>query len=251
MNFKKKASKSIALALALVVVNITSSFSNAAVLETESKDSIYSVKSEEKNINDLIEMQEKIGIKFDINNDLTKEEIVNRFDEINDKYEIGEAFSNEDAEFVLLYSNQGGIKAEEYTEIPQLRNGDYGVPQRFSKKVTKYGLETELSGSVNFDIVGSIKNQYRYSGDYYTKCTNSHLAKMTSKITCVAYGVVGEGGIGKVYDGSKAGATRTTPGTVYTDTHQDISVFGHTISYLNVKATFTTKNGSILTVSAF
>ena len=240
-----KLKKICILALSLVVLSITSSFSSASVLESKF------VKSEKKDINDLIKMQENIGIKFDINKDLTKEEIVNRFDVINNKYGIGEVFSDEDAEFVLLYSNQGGIKSKESTTTFKLRNGAYGVPQRFSKKVTKYGLDVQLSGSVKFDVIGFIKNKYRYSGDYYTKCTNSHLAKMTSKITCVAYGLLGEGGIGKVYDGSKDGATRTTPGTVYTDTHRDISVFGHTISYVNVKATFTTKNGSILTVSAF
>lgn len=110
---------------------------------------------------------------------------------------------------------------------------------------------TQISGSVNFDVIGSLKTRYRYSGNYYTKCSNSHLAQMSSKITCIAYGLVGQGGVGKVYDGSISGATRNSPGTVYTDTHKDITVTGHTVSYVNVKATFKTKEGSILTVSAF
>ncbi|MCZ8510820.1 hypothetical protein O9909_19045 [Clostridioides difficile] len=253
--FNKRIKKEIALALTLFMIGFTGMSQVYAeelkenISESKEEVSIQDINSDDK-LSSLIENQKEIGIKYQVNKGLTKDEVVERFDKINETYEVGEAFSTEDAEFVLLYSNQGGIKANEIFSNINSRY-DYGKPQSFSKQASKFGLDVKISGSVNFDLLGTIKNRYRYSGDYYSKCNNSHLGSINTKITCVAYGVIGQGGVGKVYDGSISGGSRKTPGTLYTDTHKDINVIGHTISYVNVKTDFVTKNGSLLTVTAF
>jgi len=184
------------------------------------------------------------SIKFDINKDLTSDDISNRFQEINTSYQTGEAFSEEDTEFIKIYAD----KATSANNTEQ--NFDYGISttsikfspdgnisESFSKSKTKYNTTVKFSGKLYSDV-NIINHSYR--GDMTAKITSgaSKVSKLKLVVTNVAYGVLGNEGtyIGIVNDSStSASSSKTTFSMDKTKKYSAIGVvYTHTDAYVEV-----------------
>ncbi|WP_099224689.1 hypothetical protein [Listeria costaricensis] len=95
-------------------------------------------------------------IMYDCNKNLSEEEIENRFLKINQKYNVEEPFSDEDAEFVVHYaSDDGAVANEEVTtangrpllKSVKLYKGTFS--ENFNKFKTSMGVKVTLTGSIS------------------------------------------------------------------------------------------------------
>lgn len=121
----------------------------------------------------------------------TKEQIDSKFLEIDSKYAIGEEMSAEDQEFVKKYADKPLLKIK----------GDQ--PQYGSASFTKYrtvaGIQARTWGTVS-------SNHGVWSNDYGANMTTQTFSgnanKIKNTVSHTAYGVVGSGGVGKVFSDS-------------------------------------------------
>lgn len=159
---------------------------------------------------------------------LTEAQIQQRLDEINSSYEIGEAFSQEDEDFVLQYATSPRSRAS----------------QSFS--VTKTYSNTTVSVSGSIYHTGTIS--YSYGGDIAVKKTKGKTPqKYKVTVSCVAYGVVGSDGVGKIYDGSVS-ASKSNADTFNANLSEDYA--GVMVAYdLSAKVRVTTSTGDVFTIS--
>ncbi|TCS95778.1 hypothetical protein [Hazenella coriacea] len=120
--------------------------------------------------------------------ELTPQQIEEQFKEIDAKYKIGEEFSMEDAEFVKKYAKKPGYSPE---GVGNVTRSVFGVGKGG-------GIRAESKGTARNNI-GVINNSF---GATFTTATTSGGAKVISirnEVSITAYGAVGSGGIGKVY----------------------------------------------------
>lgn len=159
---------------------------------------------------------------------LTEAQIQQRLDEINSSYEIGEAFSQEDEDFVLRYATNPHSRAT----------------QSFSVTKTKYNTTVSVSGSIYH--TGTIA--YSYGGDIAVNKTKGQTPKKYKvTVSCVAYGIVGSEGVGKIYDGSVS-ASKSNADTFNANLNEDYG--GVMVAYdLSAKVVVTTSSGDVFTIS--
>ncbi|WP_207652595.1 hypothetical protein [Anaerovirgula multivorans] len=154
---------------------------------------------------------EEINSKYEIDepfseedaDELTKEEIALKFEEINSKYEIDEPFSEEDVEFVKKYAK----KIEQDKE-----DNDIGIMGYVGDSFNVSG--TSSDGLVSANISGNGWSDmgyinHSYGAEYETKATrNGHMVtKIEAQVDHTAFGLVGsDGNIGKVYSNSLKGS---------------------------------------------
>lgn len=138
---------------------------------------------------------------FSVNaEELSKEEIGEKFLEIDDKYDIGEEFDDDDAEFVAKYADENStsddsVKLQDHYNIA----GEGKAPTGSE--------EAKVLGSYTYD---SSHTKGSYDISMTTKMSSGHADKIINKYTHTAYGVIGSGGIGKVY--SKDDSRSSTDG---------------------------------------
>jgi hypothetical protein len=128
------------------------------------------------------------NVIIDKNNNLTSQEITQRFQIINEKYKIGEVFSAEDAAFVKKYAERPsslGVQSRK------------SVSLRFSKSNKKISFTVE--GTLWTDI-GMINHSY--GANFTTTVTKGTPTSIKNSVTHTAYGIIGSRGIGKVYSGT-------------------------------------------------
>ena len=171
---------------------------------------------------------------FPENDNLTSEQITERFREINASYEIGEAFSDSDADFVERYATPSN------EPVIQTRGSS-----SFSKSGSKSGTTVKISGSIYHE--GTFN--YKYGANVTVKTTGgSTPQKMKFTVHCTAYGLVGSGGIAIVYNDGVSHTVKNTrsftasPSRTYTA----VTSFHVVECWLDV----TTANGSFFTISA-
>lgn len=129
--------------------------------------------------------------------DLTDEEVTEKFIEIDKKYDMEERFSDKDQAFVEMYAE------------PVEDDSDNITPFK-SQNVSNYenvdGVQVEVAGTISDDIQ-NIANQSFSASNLKTRTTSgaSKVNSVTTKVHHQAYGLVGSGGVGKVYTGSITG----------------------------------------------
>ncbi|WP_440603373.1 hypothetical protein [Bacillus sp. GB_SG_008] len=123
---------------------------------------------------------------------LSHEEVVSNFERIHNEYKMGEAFSLKDQAFVEMYAKQ---------PLPS------GISLFASKSIygtkTANGVTVTVSGTIKDDIQNLINQSFGASN--LKTSTTAGASKVSSVKTVVyhdAYGLVGSGGVGKVYSGS-------------------------------------------------
>lgn len=162
---------------------------------------------------------------MDKNQNLTDRQIAQRFEEINSKYQVGEEFSEDDAEFVRTYATPAG-------------SGDAAVmatqSQSFSKTGSRYGVSASFSGSV-FSNIGLLTSSF--GGNVRCTILSGQALQWLSTelhITQTTYGLVGSSGIGIIYSGHiSAGPTHASPFSMNQSRTYNglLAVFGYTHSY--------------------
>ncbi|OMI25666.1 hypothetical protein BTA31_17765 [Bacillus haynesii] len=131
---------------------------------------------------------------------LSQEEIVSNFERIDREYNIGEEFSLKDQAFVEMYASPANpedvnILATKY----------------ISGSKTSNGVTVKVSGNIKDDIQNLINQSFGASN--LKTSTTAGASKVTSVKTEVfhnAYGLVGSGGVGKVYSGSISTSGKNT-----------------------------------------
>ncbi|CQR45897.1 hypothetical protein BN1058_00138 [Paraliobacillus sp. PM-2] len=132
-----------------------------------------------------------------IESELTAREIQHRFDEINQKYEMGEEFDLEDAAFVKKYGDDHNIpETIQEIEIPLLETKSFYETESYNSSDSFDGY---LEGTISSEH-GVFKNSYSIAITAGKLDTNDITpSKITAYVTHTAYGTIGSGGIGIVY----------------------------------------------------
>lgn len=248
---KKKLFGSFIMMLALL---LTFSFASPFAHAAENEDAQPTVSTNESELAP-IELNE---IEYDVNKNLTEDQIQARFNEINSKYSVNEPFSPEDAEFVRAYAapktdSADTLNLNDYNLQPLTKDLktdsikftlDGNASESFSKSKTAYSTTVKFTGTVYSNI--NILN-HSYRGNLKAQITSggSKVSKIKLTVTNVAYGVVGNSGtyIGIVYDGSASSST-TTQKTWSMDKTVKYSAVGVVYTYTNAYVTVTTSSGS-------
>lgn len=123
---------------------------------------------------------------------LTQEQIISNLVRINKSYSVGEVLSQKDQTFVEMYATKVG-------------NGDVKVAR--TKSVSGSGKANGVTVKVSGNLKDNVQNIINHSFGAAKMKTNT--IKGASKVTSVktvvyhnAYGLVGSGGIAKVYSGT-------------------------------------------------
>ena len=161
---------------------------------------------------------------------LTEPQIQQRLDEINSSYEVGEAFSADDRDFVLRYAEKPSMAR---------KSKDFSV--------TKTSSKTTVTASGTIYHNGTVA--YSYGGRITAKKTKGKTPKKyLITVSCVAYGVVGNDGIGKIYDDSKSVAKRDADSFV-ADINSDYA--GVMVAYcVSANVGVTTSTGDYFDISS-
>lgn len=120
------------------------------------------------------------------NENLSSEEVADRFALIDSSYEVGEAFSEVDADFVLRYGKKP-------------TNGEvYRASQNFNVSGSGYGTSINATGSLYHNGVAP---SYSYGGNVNINTTSGPTPKnLKLTIHCTSYGIIGSGGVGIIYN---------------------------------------------------
>lgn len=155
--------------------------------------------------NDLTKPIAQNDIQYSINKNLNETQIRERFAEINSKYALYQPFSAEDTEFVRAYAKPANPVNE--SNISPM---DTTKSWPFSKSDTSHYVKASFSGTI-FSTIG-------------TYITNSFGGNITATITAgitqwqgtelhiinTAYGIIGSGGVGIIYNGDLSGSTTSS-----------------------------------------
>ena len=166
------------------------------------------------------------------NENLSSQEITDRFKLIDASYEVGEAFSEVDADFVLRY----GMKPV---------NGDvYRASQNFNVSGSGYGTSINATGSLYHN---GVVPSYSYGGNVNINTTYGPTPKnLKLTIHCTSYGIIGSGGVGIIYNDevsaskSWSSSFSASPSRSYSGYMVSYSVYG----WVDV----TTSSGNFFTV---
>lgn len=240
----KRCKSAIAITLALLSMGTPLANANSLNLTRDQK-SIYA--SEMKNINlkskDDIQLfiNEKIdeGIKFEENKDLTQEEIDKRFNDISNNYKMYEPFSAVDEEFVLFYSmNSTQVKASPEQES-----------KTFTFKHSQYGLNATYYTKVTMKYLSPLRDNLKYSMEGYIDVPESHVGSKQAHLRCEVFGILGSGGVGRVYNKTINSGVGKNPGKTYFNIYENTGYIIGFVGYsLTPTATVSTQKGSTFTM---
>lgn len=140
---------------------------------------------------------------------MTSEEITDRLIKINTTYDIGESFSTEDTNFIILYGNDGDLNSNlnsKATTRGWSTTCDTGW--QYTEK-EKYGTQIVLKskGTVTVATVAGT-NTFRGQATAYVYKGSADKIRLTTYHE--GYGLLGSGGIGRVYSGNVSTGYRTS-----------------------------------------
>ncbi|MGE7606185.1 hypothetical protein ACQKML_06190 [Peribacillus frigoritolerans] len=140
---------------------------------------------------------EKQVYKEELEN-LTKYEVIANFERIHEEYNMEEPFSLKDQTFVEMYAKKPSLITSYASKT-------------ISGSKTSNGVTVKVSGTLKDDIQNIINQSFGASN--LKTSTTAGTSKVSSVKTVVyhdAYGLVGSGGIGKVYSGSLSTSGKNT-----------------------------------------
>lgn len=165
---------------------------------------------------------------------LTEDEIRFRIQIINKSYSVGELLSDEDAAFILRFGTK--------PNAPQTR----GQEGRLNIRGSRYGNTISGTGSLYYREDGFWKT---YGSDATIRVTAGSTPKsMKLTISCVTYGVLGEGGLVQTYNDSVSASCSNK--SVFYCNPQD-RFWATAVTYaLSAKLDVTTASGNYFTLLA-
>ena len=141
-----------------------------------------------------LEINGESSIRFKENSHLTSQAIQERFSKINNTYEINEAFSDSDAEFVTLYS----VSSIYNNSIAAAASS--GIVR--SIDTTVCGVRVFFKATFSFGSA-SMFESWNVADDYiYLKSNISTIQNIQFNFKVTYYGIVGENGVGVIGVGS-------------------------------------------------
>ncbi len=170
----------------------------------------------------------------------TDTEIIKEIERIANSYDLYEPLKEKDAKFI-----------EKYADMPTQSdavgiNGYNSISFDETKYNTSGTVGVWITGMCWADI-GIINNSFGGNFNTYVILGGSRVDKIVNTVRHTAFGLIGSGGIGKVYDGS---ITNTCYSSVCTTNSSKSYVASVAYSYTWVSATVYYDNGSILTVGS-
>jgi len=184
---------------------------------------------------------EKNDLIYDNNKNLTSEEIHNRFDQINSTYELNESFSMEDAEFIENYAYN---VVDQSSQLGERTRGVGMFKSSHTEKFNRFPTaQIQFTGSITSNI--NLLN-HSYGGNVVVNFKKGHdAAKADVSISNVAYGLIGNNGIGIVYDDKiERSKTKDFSKSFSVDEMVDYGGIAVVYTYTNAKVTITTADGS-------
>ncbi|PES23079.1 hypothetical protein [Bacillus cereus] len=148
---------------------------------------------------------------------LTSEQVVQKFEEIDKKYPYNVELSKEDAKFIKEYADPNPALFGPDKAKAKMNYENYGKDSRyFNKSGSGSGISATINGYV-WDDIGIINNSF---GAYFSTSVNSGKAtKIVNSVSITSYGLVGSGGIGKVYSKTLS-SSNTNQNYLYSDMSQ-------------------------------
>ena len=165
-------------------------------------------------------LPESEEIVYDVNKNLSPEEVEVRVTEIETKYEVGEPFSNADAEFVVRYitpSPSGTTGFGDLVASDGSGSSNYTTQAyvgRYKGTNSKGFMKGKTSNGVTVNFYGNVKshiNALSPSGQWYSGNTTAYITsgktkvlKMRTVVSQSAYGFIGNSGtyVGLVHSSS-------------------------------------------------
>lgn len=175
-----------------------------------------------------------------IEHEIDADDIQAKFEEIADSYELNEPLSDEDAAFVKKYSDT--FVRDEDELIQPLKSSSFDKTKYNSGKSIGLWLKGNVKSSH-----AVLSNSFGGRNATYVVKNSKKATKITAKIRHTAFGIIGSGGVGKVYDGSIS-ATCKKKG-VYSCTAEGTKKYTASVAYSNTWATSTVTYGSGSTFS--
>ncbi|EAD0693789.1 hypothetical protein FHZ96_02260 [Listeria monocytogenes] len=191
-------------------------------------------------------------IIYDCNKNLSADEVDKRFNDISTKYVENEAFSKEDAEFVVRYSDKE--EKEDPAAKPLLKGVNFykGTSSKsFNKSKTSMGVKVTFSGKINSHLNALNPGDQWYSGKTTAKINSgsSKVKKIKSVVSQNTYGLIGNSGtyVGLVHKSSLSSTTSKKGATTnYLDQKKKYSAllvsYAYTTTYVEVSTTSGTFN---------
>ena len=211
---------SLILCLAFIIVNTNLSFASES-------QTVYTDKTSPIAIEDII---------YDVNKNLTEDQMFQRFQIINITYEIGQPFSEEDSEFIRAYA-QSANQSNTVTPLSSVNIDRLGSAN---------GVYGRIYGSIS-DYLGIMDNSFTGNLTGTASSTNYTINSLSLYVQCMAYGIVGSDGlIGLVYNKTISATGASSPTYLNkTQPYTGAILYDHVTCWLDVKY----NNGSILTVT--
>ncbi|MET3196048.1 DNRLRE domain-containing protein [Bacillus sp. OAE603] len=178
--------------------------------------------------------------------------IIQRFEEINNKYALGEEMSLEDENFVKTYasvapptdgSTTSAVSANADSSISTFATAQTldSASKSFNRSITKYGVSVKFTGTLYSDL-NWLNHSYRGNVKATITAGSSKVKSIKVVVTNVAYGAIGQK-IGIVYNGSTS-ATTSSKTTCSMDKTVNYSGAGVVYTYTNAYTTVSTTSGS-------
>jgi hypothetical protein len=190
-------------------------------------------------------------LQYDINKNLSPEEIAMRFEKINTSYEVGEPFSLEDSEFVKYYAVSQSKSTDTNMQRASLYNPGGTISKHFSNAKYQYGAGVSIDGKVR-TTMGYINHSYGGTFSTFVQSGRSNVKSIKNVVTHSAYGVLGTSGtyVGKVHSSSISSTSGSRPSSWSISEDKEYSAVGVMYTYTNAYAKVTTTSGTF-TLYAF
>ncbi len=232
MNLKKKMSLVLGTVVVATSLNVIGAFAETSSIDIQDNTRLRVQMLESKYLDNFM---------YEENKNLNTQQVVERFEKINSSYDVGEPFSEKDAEFVVNYANENNEARQTDTKS-------------FDRTKEKYGVKVRLKGYVKSTV--NVLN-HKFGGDYSSAVLKgSHTKSLSNQVSNSAYGLVGTSGtyIGLVHKGSVGNSTTsawkyTQP--LYSNKYKEYSAAGVVYTYTNAYVTVKTNAGSAFTLYAF
>ncbi|MEH6971977.1 hypothetical protein [Bacillus sp. JJ675] len=202
--------------------------------------------NQEKTDYEVTSIKKTDDLQYDVNKNLTQEEIVTRFNEINTKYTVGQAFSDQDDEFVKFYADsefKTSVESNSGISISAIQwYPGQTASKSFSTSKSSNGVKVKFSGRV-YGTIGIVNHSYRGKMSAKIVSGKSKVKKaLKVRVTHSSYGLVGKKSIGIVYNSGKSSTGTKTK--VSMDNTVKYSALAVVYTYTNAYVSVTTKTGS-------
>lgn len=182
------------------------------------------------------------------NDNLTPDQVSERFNEIDSKYKIGEQFSTEDADFVKTYANMYSSSSSEGRFSPRIGLITDTAKWTFNKSKSSHGVSVHFYGSDGGHINGILPSAQSFWGDTTAKITSgsSKVKSIKTVVENTAYGFIGNSGtyIGMVNHTTLTSSSGNKAKSNYLDESRKYSALLVTYAHVNAYVTVNTGDGS-------